>query len=164
MSVNEKMKAIADAIRGKTGGTDSLTLDAMAAAIASIEAGGGGVETGEMVLNQFYRAPDMPLTIPVSAKHSHILIVPSVLSTFLINIPAAKYQYACYAAEGYGYIGVSVNSSISAAGTRGAGASYWEDETQTVFRADFTKTEIVLHPESYASFGYNGFSCVWFAW
>lgn len=42
MSVNEKMTAIADAIRGKTGGTDALTLDQMAAAVRGIEAGGGG--------------------------------------------------------------------------------------------------------------------------
>lgn len=39
MSVNEKMTAIADAIRGKTGGTAALTLDQMATAI-------GGIQTG----------------------------------------------------------------------------------------------------------------------
>lgn len=42
MSVNSKMKAIADAIRAHTGSTDALTLDAMAQAIAGIQAGGGG--------------------------------------------------------------------------------------------------------------------------
>lgn len=41
MSVNSKMTAIADAIRGKTGGTNPLTLDQMATAIAGITAGGG---------------------------------------------------------------------------------------------------------------------------
>ena len=41
MSVNSKMKAIADAIRAKTGGTAALTLDGMAEAVAGIEAGGG---------------------------------------------------------------------------------------------------------------------------
>lgn len=40
MSVNEKMIAIADAIRGKTGGTELLGLDAMAQAIAALETGG----------------------------------------------------------------------------------------------------------------------------
>lgn len=39
MSVNEKMTAIADAIRAKTGGTEALTLDQMATAI-------GGIQTG----------------------------------------------------------------------------------------------------------------------
>jgi len=38
MSVNEKMTAIADAIREKTGGTETLTLDEMAQAIRSITA------------------------------------------------------------------------------------------------------------------------------
>lgn len=42
MSVHEKMTAIANAIREKTGGTDALTLDQMAEAIAGIESGGGG--------------------------------------------------------------------------------------------------------------------------
>lgn len=37
MSVNEKMTAIADAIRERTGGTEPLTLDQMAAEIAEIE-------------------------------------------------------------------------------------------------------------------------------
>lgn len=37
MSVNSKMTAIADAIRAKTGGTDTLTLDQMAQNIAAID-------------------------------------------------------------------------------------------------------------------------------
>jgi hypothetical protein len=41
MSVNSKMTALADAIRAKTGITDTLTLDEMTAAINDIELGGG---------------------------------------------------------------------------------------------------------------------------
>ena len=37
MSVNEKMTAIADAIRSKTGGTAALTLDDMASDINALE-------------------------------------------------------------------------------------------------------------------------------
>lgn len=40
MALIEKLTNIANAIRGKTGGTDPLTLDGMVAAIAGIEAGG----------------------------------------------------------------------------------------------------------------------------
>ena len=40
MSVNSKMTAIADAIREKTGGTDALTLDGMAAAIPDVFSSG----------------------------------------------------------------------------------------------------------------------------
>lgn len=41
MALTDKLTNIADAIRGKTGGTDPLTLDEMAASIAGIETGGG---------------------------------------------------------------------------------------------------------------------------
>ena len=40
MSVNEKMTALADAIRGKTGGTTSMTIDQMTDAVKGIESGG----------------------------------------------------------------------------------------------------------------------------
>lgn len=45
MSVNEKMTAIADAIRAKTGGTVALTLEEMATEIESIESGGDSTDT-----------------------------------------------------------------------------------------------------------------------
>lgn len=43
MALTEKLKAIADAIRGKTGKTDGLTLDQMPTEIEKIESGGGGI-------------------------------------------------------------------------------------------------------------------------
>lgn len=42
MALTDKLTAIADAIRGKTGKIDSLTLDQMPTEIAGIETGGGG--------------------------------------------------------------------------------------------------------------------------
>lgn len=53
MALTDKLVAIADAIRGKTGGAEPLTLDQMATEIAGIQAGGGGGEggdSGEIVL------------------------------------------------------------------------------------------------------------------
>lgn len=47
MSVNEKMTAIANAVRGKTGGAALLTLDEIADAIEALEVGGGDVEAVE---------------------------------------------------------------------------------------------------------------------
>ena len=41
MALTDKLTNIADAIRGKTGGTEGLTLDQMATEIAGIETGGG---------------------------------------------------------------------------------------------------------------------------
>ena len=55
MALTDKLTSIADAIRGKTGKTDEMTLDQMATAIASIETGGGGgglaYDMGEFVLD-----------------------------------------------------------------------------------------------------------------
>lgn len=53
-TVNEKMKAIADAIRAKTGKTDPLTLDGMAAEIAAISGGGGTPAIGTCELEVYY--------------------------------------------------------------------------------------------------------------
>ena len=44
MSVYEKMTALADAIRSKTGGTEKLTIDQMAAEVNGLQVGGGGEE------------------------------------------------------------------------------------------------------------------------
>lgn len=59
MSVNSKMTAIADAIRGKTGKTDSLTLDQMATEIATIETGGGGFPL-EHEVTEYVHSEDWP--------------------------------------------------------------------------------------------------------
>ena len=42
MALTDKLSAIGNAIRAKTGGTELLTLDAMPNEIASIQTGGGG--------------------------------------------------------------------------------------------------------------------------
>lgn len=62
MSVREKMTAIADAIRGKTGASDPLTLDQMAAEIAGIETGGGAADDGQLaaLLNKSIAAFTFP--------------------------------------------------------------------------------------------------------
>ena len=46
MALIEKLNAIGDAIREKTGGTDKLTLDGMVEAIAGIQSGGSGGGSG----------------------------------------------------------------------------------------------------------------------
>lgn len=48
MALTDKLTAIADAVRAKTGGAERLTLDQIAAAISGIS-GGGTVETGEFI-------------------------------------------------------------------------------------------------------------------
>ena len=53
MSVNEKMTAIADAIRAKTDSTDTLTLDGMAAAIPAVFAAGESAEAAKVAGKHF---------------------------------------------------------------------------------------------------------------
>ena len=48
------LKQIADAIRGKTGGTEELTLDGMASAISGLETGGLNLVSGSFTLNADY--------------------------------------------------------------------------------------------------------------
>ncbi len=55
MSVNEKMTAIADAIREKTGGAEPLTLDGMALAIPSVYGAGETAKESEWA-KKFYKA------------------------------------------------------------------------------------------------------------
>lgn len=62
MALIEKLSAIGDAIREKTGKEDKLSLDQMPVEIASIETGGGGGGGGGVTL--LYRAE---VTEPVSA-------------------------------------------------------------------------------------------------
>lgn len=50
-TVAEKMTAIADAIRAKTGGTEPLTLDGMVTAIAGISGGGGAENVAALLMN-----------------------------------------------------------------------------------------------------------------
>lgn len=122
----------------------------------------GLVETGEITTTTFHNN-SRPLTIPVAAKHSHILLVPAGKMSEFKATYANKYQYGFYAEENYGYIGFSIGS-VTDAGARGVGSAYWQDETQTVFRADFADNEIVVYPENYAAFGVEGATFKWFAW
>lgn len=60
MALIDKITAIADAIRGKTGKTDRLTLDQMAAEIAGIQVGGGS--DGDFINEQIASLVDGSIT------------------------------------------------------------------------------------------------------
>ena len=78
MSINEKMTAIADAIRAKTGGTNALTLDGMAAAIPEVFAAGESAEAEKVAARQFVTAlcgnDENTISIPIPFKPDLILI------------------------------------------------------------------------------------------
>ena len=69
MALTDKLTAIGNAIRNKTGGTELLTLDAMPTEIESIQTG-GTVEALDITANGTYTAPDgvdgyNPITVNV---------------------------------------------------------------------------------------------------
>ena len=78
MALTDKLKAIADAIRGKTGKTDEMTLDQMAVEIAGIQAGGGSgglYETGEIIGDGVTHNSDASaLQIPISFEPDFMFI------------------------------------------------------------------------------------------
>lgn len=71
MALIDKLTAIADAIRGKTGGTALLTLDDMAAAIAGISSGGGGGSGLAYDMGEF--VPEADTTAGANTYISHNL-------------------------------------------------------------------------------------------
>ena len=90
MALTDKLSAIGDAIRAKTGGTELLTLDAMPNEIASIETGGGGdIEVEPIVLtgDQSYGCSGL-----LSSKY--IEMFGNTISTkYLANTPHMFYEY-----------------------------------------------------------------------
>lgn len=59
MSVNEKMTALADAIRSKTGGTEKLTIDQMTADVTALQVGGGD-DSFKAVIERTATNPTLP--------------------------------------------------------------------------------------------------------
>ena len=90
MALIEKLRAIGDAIRAKTGGTDPLTLDGMAAAIAGIQAGGGGADVSEVTLTtSFDTAGAASPILSAMASHDYTLFIYTGESTAENQIYAA---------------------------------------------------------------------------
>lgn len=91
MALIDKLTAIADAVRGKTGDTALLTLDGMAAAIAGISSGGLPAGIAEYEVQTFTPEADTndPITFELNMEEmpTHIMIaadLPSVVARSFI--------------------------------------------------------------------------------
>lgn len=143
MALIEKLTAIGDAIRGKTGGTDALTLDRMAAEIAGIEAGGSGsMESGELTTTS---ANYYGFIIPVSSKKTHVVIYPKVFEDETHNSGRISYWLVV---EGWGQIDI-----------RKGGGIYMRPSTD--MSTTFNDTSIAFR-EGKAP--YNTGEYYWYAW
>ena len=83
MALIEKLEAIGEAIRGKTGGREKLTLEDMAEAIASIQTGGGGgASVSEVTLaTAFTKASDAAFIFEAMTNFSYTLFIYTGQST-----------------------------------------------------------------------------------
>ena len=70
MIQGETLSSIADAIRGKTGGTDPISPEQMAAEIGNIQAGGGGLPDGISALASGIIAPTSNVTTDFTVEHN----------------------------------------------------------------------------------------------
>lgn len=127
MSVHEKMTAIADAIRGKTGKTGQLTLDQMASEIASIKTGVGGssVEEFEIVTTSWLLATKgIPSPVVLSESDNFILYLNSDTSDMgslvgvLMQINVGRRTITTMHQLTYDYGGFAYAKSVSDDGTR----------------------------------------------
>lgn len=89
MSVDSKMTAIAEAIRAKTGESGSLSLDAMAQAIASIPSGGGGITDY-----------DVGFTYPAAGHRLHIPYDTTKRVAFIVCFSKAAWQAGSWSCGG----------------------------------------------------------------
>ena len=138
MSVNEKMTAIADAIRGKTGGTDALTLDQMPEAIAGIESGGGAkVATGSFTMAE---------TSTIFPEIVHNLGTTKIIALFWVDadlvVPTAGYQLLAAAfVNTPAFIGDSVTVDVTGYNTKFTEATAVDTSTialGAIFRSPWT--------------------------
>ena len=164
MALTDKLTTIADAIRGKTGKTEALTLDAMALAIAGIEAGGGGsMEMGELTATT---ANYYDLTIPVSSKKTHLLILPKQYGALIADPTTGGYveRRICIllAVAGEGMTEISVLNQYNAGQGLNRGDCYHYSAIEnSQGKATFNDTAITVKI-AYSPF--NPGEYYWFAW
>lgn len=99
MALIDKLTAIADAIRGKTGGTEGLTLDAMVSAIEGIEAGGGGI-------------PYTSGSFTLAANNSAVIITHNLNSDKVFVMWAIKDNPAIMLTSRIALMGLSISTNV----------------------------------------------------
>lgn len=137
MALIEKLTAIADAIRGKTGGTEGMTLEAMVSAIEGIEAGGGGglpagiteIQTGSWT--QATNDSSGSFTIPHGCSRTPRFII--VNSDYATSGASVSNSVQLVAAT-YGDDGNISGSGQLAGGSSGTGGNLtWDNVNMTFF-------------------------------
>lgn len=174
MALTDKLTNIADAIRGKTGGTDPLTLDGMATAIAGIQTGGGGSSGGESAMYSGSFTPaDNLLTVEVNVPgdFTHFVLYATGTVTGLSMKTSAFLMFDLQTPYLYGLASNNSGSALSSVFTVN---KYVDNGTHKRFGAN--NTAIVIYNSNLVSIetsnpsgtclGYfpTGVNYLWFAW
>lgn len=126
MALTNKLTAIADAIRGKTGKTDGLTLDQMVTEIAGIQVGGGsgGIEPTASFLT-LHEISRTLASYPFKPKYKNELIVWNTKGEYKNNSGnTTPYAFLAWVING--------KPVTNCAWISGAGQTTpWEDENYT---------------------------------
>lgn len=166
MALTNKLTAIADAIRGKTGKTAEMTLDQMASEIVGIETGSGGsaVYSGEFIPAENLTT----ISIDIPGNYTYFVIYATARVTgnsvkatgFLFTDNARPLWYA-----------IASNNTGASLGTVIYDFQY-SDETNKIFKVNNTKITIsdnkvdIVTGTSGTNLGYfiGGITYKWLAW
>ena len=165
MALTNKLTAIANAIRAKTGGTKAMTLDEMVTAINSISGGGGGLPAGiaAIAFGEYAVASDFTTTRQ-TVTHNLGVVPDFVLFYYdggniatsysmLFALRSTKLAYRSSAYNAYNAYHANTTSTVSVAGSNSTSAGV-SSLTATTF-------QIASHSNSY--YWRGGYTYKWLA-
>lgn len=155
MALTDKLTAIADAIRTKTGSTEKLTLAQMPTEIAAIQ-GGGSMETGEFVGTS---STFWAFTIPVSSKKTHLLVYPKSFADMWSQDTTSR-ERMLVAIDGIGHVQMSPGQQTDETAVNN-GSSRWyfagDSRNTVVFHDDSINVTLQYSPWAIGEY-------CWYAW
>ena len=151
MALTDKLTAVADAIRGKTGKAEPMTLDQMAVEISGITGGGGGIEPTATYLTAWEMSHTI-MAYPLVPKYKNELIVWNTTG----ENKAGSGSVTPYAFLAWIINGVPFSECAWIVGA--AKTAPWEDEAYGPNRrtAQFTLDENGVLTVPIATWGYHG--------
>ena len=146
----DTLTAIADAIRTKTGGTDSLTPEQMQSEIASIEASPDGNAITFGYVNQ-----TVVSTAPDGKAFYNDVLRPTIPEDVLAEYPYAYMlngdSFGAFAVKPYFYSSTSYPSTLKADG-KGVTYTYDSESDSWVFQKEYTSTYIIISGFHWANY------------
>ena len=151
MALTDKLTAIADAIREKTGGTGPLTLAEMPLAIANIKNGsdGGGLPSGVTALASGTLTPATDVTATLNQPHG-LGVAPNFFFLYAEGQPLNPADFNYYITHQFGmaqaYTGTGANGAFRIA--RYSNGTLFNTIQSAIAAAAFNETSFPIHASS----------------